>query len=625
MTRRTVHADPDRSNAERIPAIPFAARSQAEEEGKHSTDTQVLIVTQAIRSEPGRFIYAGPFVDHASGSKANRGPGLEAAIQHSIEASAEYGQAELWAWHSSRFGRGTGRQGEARAIGKLYYDLRERSVALRTVEDDEFVTNEMLIGFASRQASKYAEDLAANVRRGLRDSAMRGEWKGGICLDGYKALREAGERGRVKVTLIKHPERRHIYELLWEMALDGRSLQAIQLEFSSRGFMTAPVRKDHKPRPFDVNRISQALDNAFYAGIVVHNGEVLPVRGQWPRYVEPEEFHRLREERRARCHATKRTVGRPVEGYLLADLARCGQCGGTAHAVTGRVSRTDGTRLRTYVCRAHRDHHRDSREHCPATPYDAVTVDRAVIAGIEDLITDADAVREQLFAGRAAEQERLAKIAEQAHEDAAAADRAADRAEERYADALAPEDDSTCEVLLGAAKRKREEAKRARTRLEAALDALSAAADESEGDQAAAVMERIWEALSGNVHEAQSDIQKLNAVLREWFDAFELHHHDDGSIGIVPFLSATAVARVMREPALWPRYGAEAWMGSYHAIVPRRKGEMPAEMLATTQQRFSWAEAQGVEPVIDVGNPPELTSTQNPQSPRSKHSRPATR
>ena len=604
MTARTVPGHPDPSNTGRVPAIVFAARSQAEEEGKHSTDTQLLIVKGTIQSEPGRFIYAGPFVDHASGSKANRGPGLEAAIQHAVEAAAEYGQAELWAWHSSRFGRGTGRQGEARAIGKLYYDLRERSVALRTVEDDEFVTNEMLIGFASRQASKYAEDLAANVKRGLRDSAMRGEWKGGICLDGYKALREAGERGRVKVTLIKHPERRHIYELLWEMALDGRSLQAIQLEFSSRGFMTAPVRKDHKPRPFDVNRLSQALDNPFYAGIVVHNGEVLPVEGQWPRYAEAEDFYRLREERRARSNATKRKVGRPIEGHLLAELAVCSECGGAAHAQPGRRPRADGTWLRTYVCRAHRDNHRDSQEWCPALPYNAVTVDHTVMAGIETLITDADTLTEQLLAGRRAEQERLAKIAEQAHEDAAAADRAADRAEERYADALAAKDDSTCEVLLGAARRKREEAKRARTRVEAALDALSAAADESEGDQAAAVMERIWEALSGRIEEAKGDIKKLNAALREWFDRFELHHEDDGSISIFPLLSATGVARILRDPVPWT-------VGSRHRLeldMPRAQGEA----LLTAIEN-------GVQVAVSVSvESPALSTAENPQSPRSR-------
>lgn len=645
MTSKTVHPHPDQSNRTRAdgcagvssdhgrsadapatnnagnaaarlaatPCVIYAAKSSEDKRG--SIPTQLADCRAAANADGG--IVAGEFTDEdESGWSANRGDGLLQARARAVELAEEHGAAHLWVQHTDRLARGDGLKADH--LVEIFIEMRRANVRLRSVQDDYNLVSVSAAANAGDRNSGDSDRKSQAVRDGLRRTAERGdgEWIcRGIKLDGYAVQRDFDERGRVTREVIKDPDRKHIYELMFEMALAGHSLQAIQLEFSSRGFTTAPVRKDHKPRPFDVNRLSQALDNPAYAGLVVHKGEILPNPGKWPPYVSVEDFYRLREQRRERSHATRRKVGRPVEGFLLAELARC-ECGSSAHAQTGRVRRADSSRPRTYVCRAHREHHRDSREHCPATPYDAITVDRAVIAGIEDLITDADAVREQLFAGRAAEQERLAKIAEQAHEDAAAAVRAADRAEERYAGALAAEDDSACEVLLGAAKRKREEAKRARTRREAALDALSAAADESEGDQAAAVMERIWEALSGRVHEAQGDIKKLNAALREWFDRFELHHHDDGSIGIVPFLSGTAVARVMREPALWPRYGAEAWIGSYHAIVPRRKGEMPAEMLARTQQRLSSAEAQGVEPVIDVANPPELTSTQNPQSPR---------
>ena len=52
--------------------------------------------------------------------------------------------------------------------------MKRLGVALRTVEDDEFVTNETLIGFASKQASKYTDDLAANVRHGLAARAAKG-------------------------------------------------------------------------------------------------------------------------------------------------------------------------------------------------------------------------------------------------------------------------------------------------------------------------------------------------------------------------------------------------------------------------------------------------------------------
>jgi DNA invertase Pin-like site-specific DNA recombinase len=89
-------------------------------------------------------------------------------------------------FHSSRLGRGTGKKGEARAIGKLLYDLLAEDVTVRSVSDDEFTTNEMLWGITSTQASKYARDLSAHVRRGRRESFEAGNWGGARRLpDGY--------------------------------------------------------------------------------------------------------------------------------------------------------------------------------------------------------------------------------------------------------------------------------------------------------------------------------------------------------------------------------------------------------------------------------------------------------
>ena len=536
-----------------VPAIIYAARSAAEDDDRASTDSQLAAVRARLGREPvAEFAESG-----FSGSKSNRGPQLQAAINAAVAAAAEHGHAELWAFHSSRFGRGSGKLGEARALGKLFYDLRAQGVALRTVEDDEFVTNEQLIGIASSQAAKYAEDLSAHVRRGMRQAAERGDYMGrGLRLDGYAALRDFDSAGRVTKRWIKDPDRRHIWELAWEMALDGKSLQAIQLEFSSRGFLTAPVRKDHRPRPFDTNRLAQSLDNPAYAGLVVYHGEVLPTPGNWPAYVSPEDFWRLRAERRARAHTTARRPGRPAVGFLLAELAAC-SCGRAMRVETYRKPRADGTRTRRYVCQAHRDHHRDSTEWCPAPPVDAAEVDRIVLGGIDTLLADADALRGQLLAGRRAERERMGGVAHEARQAALDAERAAERAEERYAQALAQDDDASCEVLLSVAARKRSEAAQATVRADAALDALSVAAEEPEDAQAADVLARVWEALSGRVADADGDIRKLNAALREWFERLEVHDVD-GALHVVPVLAVEVLQQVIRDPERFPHYAVRA-------------------------------------------------------------------
>lgn len=564
------------------PAVVYAARSAAEDDDRTSTESQLAAVRARLGREPvAEFSESG-----YSGSKGNRGPQLQAAIEAATAAAAIHGSAELWAFHSSRFGRGSGKLGEARALGGLFYDLRAVGVALRTVEDDDFVTNEQLIGIASSQAAKYAEDLSAHVRRGMRKAAENGDWMGrGLRLDGYAALRDFDSHGRPVKTWIKDPDRKHIWELAWEMALDGKSLQAIQLEFSSRGFLTAPVRRDHRPRPFDTNRLSQSLDNPAYAGLVVYHGEILGP-GNWPAYVEPDDFYRQREERRKRARVTQRRPGRPAVGYLLSELATCYECRRRMRVETYRGKRNDGRAARRYVCQNHRDHHRDSREWCPVAPFDAVVVDRIVLGGIDSLLSDADSLRGQLLAGRRAEQERLGEVARQAREDAVTAERAAERAEARYADALADEDEDECEVLLAAATRKRRDARQATARADAALDALSAAREQPEEEQAADVLDRVWEALSGRVRDADGDLRKLNAALREWFDGFALDRPYDDVVWVGPMLSDDAVARVLRDPDRFPGYTQGITTADeivvLSPVLKGGEGEQPAERKPTT-------------------------------------------
>lgn len=578
--------------------VAYAAKSTSDVRG--SIPTQLEDCRAAIE-RAGR-VFAGDFHDEGkSGWSGNRGDGLAQAKARALALADEYGEAELWVQHSDRISRGDGLNADH--LAEVFFSMRRRGVRLRSVQDDgnlEDAIRAVLIGERNNEDSSRKSET---VRAGLRRAAERGDWIGrGIVPDGYAVVRDVDAHGRVSRRVIKDPERAHIIALIWEMALAGHSAQSIQLELSTRGFMTSPRRRDHHARPFDVNRISQILDNGTFAGLVIHKGEILPNAGNWPPYVSPEDFFRLREERRARCHATKRKAGRPAEGYLLSELARCGVCGNSTRGLTERRPRADGTRARSYLCRGHEGYHSDARERCAAMPYNAVETDRAVVAGIETLLTDAAAFSEQLLAGRRAEQERLAKIAQDTRADEKAATRAADRAQQRYGDALAADDEATCEALLDVVKLKRDEAKRARTRLSAALDAMQAAVVESESDQTADVMARIWHALDGRVKDAQGDVRRLNSALREWFDAFELHHVDDGTIRIEPLLSATAVARTLRDREPW----TEGATKEFTVQVPRSQvAEVRAALLAGRIE-------------VDLDGPPALLST-NPQSPRSKH------
>lgn len=96
---------------------------------------------------------------------------------------------------------------------------------------------------------------------------------------------------------------------------------------------------------------------------------------------------------------------------------------------------------------------------------------------------------------------------------------------------------------MAAAKKKTADAKAARRRLDAALDAL--AFEEPEADQKA-VVQRMWDALSGAIKDASGDVQMLNTALREYFERIVVEDDGRGNIAAEAFLSPAGLIRASR-------------------------------------------------------------------------------
>jgi hypothetical protein len=403
-------------------------------------------------------------------------------------------------------------------------------------------------------SARKGKATADGHRRTVRDGA----WRGGILPAGYDIVRTVDARGRVEREVIRHAEDEPVYELLWRLALENASEQHIALELNRRGHLTRPVRKGQKRVPFSAGRVSQILNNPFYAGMQPLNGELSP--GLWPTYVSFENWTRLRTERRDRGSATKRKRGRPPEGYLLSELAICGTCGERMQGRSTYTRKKDGVRSRAYVCRAHRELHEDDQHFCPAMPLDAAAADRLVVGSIEHLLRDADALREQLRSGQTAERDKLAGEVKSAADAAAAADRAAERATSEFADA---EDDAERQLLKDAAKAKRAEAARARKLADAALDALNSL-DATERDPAESAA-ALWESIGREIAKADGDAKMLNAALRETFLSFAIGLTDDGQIIVRSRLRPDARPKHADPSGVVKIVGAErVWLAAPH-------------------------------------------------------------
>jgi DNA invertase Pin-like site-specific DNA recombinase len=411
----------------------------------------------------------------------------------------------------------------------------------------------ILGGIAGMSGNQESAKRGESVKKGIARTVERGEWRGSAAPEGFVIKKTLVGSDTVR-WVEKHPEDSEKFELIWRLDLEGRSAMSISLELDRRGWMTRPSRRNLKPQRFSVTRVRRILNSPTQAGQQVLHGKTY--EAAWDGYIDPDAFWHRKAERAGR--APKHGGGRPQKHpRLLTGLAVCGLCGAPAQAASGTRPRKDGSRRRLYVCKNHRYHHKDSPGWCQARPWEAAAVDAAILASIEGLLGDAATLREQLETGQRAEREKLERVAAEAVEAVQAAEHAAERATAEFADA---EDADERALLKDAAMVKRAEAKKERTRADAALDALNA--DQPEPDTEGAIT-ALWARLQEQVTEAGGDVRVLNAALRESFAKFELY--SDGRL--VPTISPDAAARFARHSEVNLRRGLRDDLLRLPAIV----------------------------------------------------------
>jgi DNA invertase Pin-like site-specific DNA recombinase len=368
-----------------IPAVIYAAKSSPDP--KDSVASQVTATRARLDALGGRRLVAKPFSEeNVSGYRRSRGPKLEAAMATAKAVAAEQGQAELWVFHSTRLARGSGRKREARALGEVFYDLRRHGVALRSVEDDPYVTDEAFIGMASKMANKYSDDLSAHVRRGKAGQFERGERLGGPVPDGYQLIRSLAD-GTTVSEYVYDDERAPIIRRVRDLALDGYAPASIARKLNAEGHRTK------SGKAWTRRRVQDMLSNPFYVGRAVINRGKPDQRtrpGKWPALIAPDDFDRIQLMTAKRDKAAKNHVartGRRTTRYVLARLGRCDRCGERMYCVTSPYKRKDGTQQRCYVCA----NVKSVTGLCDQPRIDAAQADASVVKHLGQLFIDFDA------------------------------------------------------------------------------------------------------------------------------------------------------------------------------------------------------------------------------------------
>lgn len=184
-------------------------------------------------------------------------------------------------------------------------------------------------GILEIMAEMYSHDLSQKVKRGLKESALKGTFTGGNLLFGYKAVDKRIQIDQEKANIIRY---------VFEQYANGKGKKEIISELNNKGFRT------NKGKQFTINSFYNTLRNRKYIGENLFNG--ILSENSYPPIIDRDIFERVQVRLDQNKHAP---ASAKVENkYILYGKAFCGHCGTKLVGVSGTSKTTE--RHRYYAC-----------------------------------------------------------------------------------------------------------------------------------------------------------------------------------------------------------------------------------------------------------------------------------
>lgn len=513
-----------------LPCIAYAAKSSPDE--KDATGTQLAEIRAAVEKAGGRTLVAEYAEENVTAFKGERGAKLEQAMAAARDAAGTHGEAELWVWHTSRLARGDGRRGQ-RSLLKVYADLRYEDVALRSVHDNEFVSNGMLVGIASEQNHKYSSDLSVWVKGGKDRQLQAGRRLGGPAPDGLTRKVTVDDAQRSHVHYEIDDDRAPILRRIFDLSESGLGDAAVARKLNAEGYRTKAGKS------WSRRRIQDTVTNGVYAGRIERyrgkpNQETVPATNV-PALIDGDRFDAIQAGRRTRDRSAagraKNPGGRPTGRYALSRLATCAHpredgepCGSSMYCVTSPYKRKDGTQARHYVCAEVRD----ATGLCDAPKVPAEQADAAIVPHLRGFFVDFDAWHDRVTTAETADRSALAAQIADGRAKLGKLARAESAAQDRYADALGEGDATKIEAVERALSRFSTERGQAEASVAELEDALAAAEAENPTDGMLDFWNRLSEGIRGKLDAAQT-VAEVNEALRDVLASVRVDTLSDGT------------------------------------------------------------------------------------------------
>ena len=305
---------------DRLDLTPVALYARVSSD-RQDVDLSIAAQLRALRdyAEKHDYLVAREYVDEAESGRIADRPEFQKMLNEANKPEAPF--KEILVWKFSRFTR---KREHAVAFKSM---LRRRGVRVVSITEqaDDTPTGKLLEAIIESVDEFYSENLAQEVRRGMREAASRGFWMTTYAPYGYKRVHvQDGAAKRPKLEL--NPPADAVARRIFDMALQGKSTLDIAKTLNTEGIPTSNGKKWLK------TTVHFVLTNEAYAGTVVWGANAKdgapPVRVEdaHPAIVTKQEFRRI--ARMMQSRAPKKVNPRRVSSrYLLSGLAKCETCG----------------------------------------------------------------------------------------------------------------------------------------------------------------------------------------------------------------------------------------------------------------------------------------------------------
>lgn len=177
----------------------------------------------------------------------------------------------------------------------------------------------------------YSENLAEDVKRGMRDNAEKCKVNGSIAF-GYRK----GDDGRYEID----PERAEIVREVFDKVLHNVPVVEIADSINARGWKT------RQGNAFNKSSFVRMLRNELYVGVYKHSG--VRVEDGVPAIVDRATFDAVQQK------LAERLPNHRNVDYLLTGKLYCGDCGSPMVGTCGTSH--NGTRYSYYICQGRKPH-----------------------------------------------------------------------------------------------------------------------------------------------------------------------------------------------------------------------------------------------------------------------------